>query len=237
MKKYIFSLITIILTALCLTIPLNAETFKHIADNSGTLPDMELSRLDEILVETSEKTGFNISACITDNSDFSEYENEFYSDTIKKYPDRITIVINGSSGKADIYTIGNAENYIDDDKKSEILNKQSETISEKIEIFADDIISITAEINAQQSIVTESPKKSDKKHKSDNKNSTPFIIISGIVCGAVVGLFTGLYLKFLYKRPDSDFAVSNYKCSHKITFEVKEDKFKREFVNKSDTSS
>jgi uncharacterized membrane protein YgcG len=233
-KKKIYFLLTLIAMMLCCTFSVNAETFAHITDKSGNLPDMELSRLDEILSETSEKTGFNIYVNITDNNDFSEYEDEFHSDTES---DRIMMTADISSDTAQIYVCGTAQQYIDDKAKTEILNKKSENISEKIEMFAEYIADITAEINAQQSIVPETGIKSEKKNKPDNKNSTVFIIISGIICGAAVGIFTGLYLKFLYRRHDSEFAVSNYKCTHKITFDAKEDKFKREFVNKSDTSS
>lgn len=229
MKK-IFSLITVIFMMICCAVPVNAETFTHIKDYSGNLPDMELNRLDEILANASEKTGFDLYADITDSDDFSEFENSNAS------ADRIGIIISSSSEKTEIYTSGNAQQYIDDNKKTEILSQKSENVSEKIENFADSIINITAEINAQQSVVTSEPAKKKPVRKT-NHNSTIFIIVSGIACGAVVGIFTGLYLRFLYRRTENEFAVSNYRCTHKTEFEVKEDKFKREFINKSDTSS
>lgn len=232
MKK-IFSFIAVVFMMICCAVPVNAETFQHIKDDSGNLTDMELNRLDEILSAASEKTGFNLYADITENDDFSEYENKFHSGNDN---DKIEIVVSKSSDKTEIYIAGIAQQYINDDKKSEMLSRKSENASEKIENFADDVVNITAQINAQQSVVTSEPVRKKTTEKT-NHNSTLFIIVSGIIGGAVVGIFTGLYLRFLYRRTENEFAVSNYRCTHKTEFEVKEDKFKREFINKSDTSS
>lgn len=223
------------------SIYISADDIKHITDYSERLPDIEITRLENLLEESSENTGFNISVVITDDlggKNTSEYAEDFFVDNYRDYPKSVILIINFDTNNDMIYTGISAEKYFTDDVKKKIL---SETVSPNI---ADNHISdaITGFIESSEiifSTVIEESSETEPVENEEHSSSYSIILIvfCGIIAGGIVGVLIGFYIKLRYKRPEHDFSVSNYKCTHKQEFDIREDKFKREFVNKSDIST
>lgn len=213
-----------------------ADELKNMTDISGRLNDMEIDRLEGILDSVSEETGINISAVITDNLEGKnayEYAENFFAVNYKDYPDSMILLVNYDTNNDIIYVTGNAEKYFNEKVKSDIISGTVSPaiagghISDAITGFADESLKVIS------SFAPESEPESEKTQKS-KETSTAILIVSGLAAGVFVGIITGVYIKSRYQRTYSQFAVSNYKCGHKISFDVHEDKFRREFVKKSE---
>ncbi|MGN0605659.1 MAG: TPM domain-containing protein [Oscillospiraceae bacterium] len=237
MKKIISFLIISVIMVFMKSGTVYADEISRISDISGRLPDIEINRLDEILDDTSEKTGFNTAVVITDNlngKNASEYAEDFFNDNYKDYPNSIILLINYDTNNDIIYPTGTAERYYTDDIQKKVLSENIENyiaqghISEAVTAFAENSVEIFSMELPEQNESTEVP----KEEKSENY--ILFLVIFGVLSGVIVGIILGVYIKNLYKRPDCEFAVSNYQCRHKIAFDVKEDKFRREYVSKGE---
>lgn len=230
--------VSIILGSFCISA--SADEIINMNDFSGRLTDMEAERLEDILDRSSAESGFTLSAVITDNLEektASEYAEQFYNDNFKNYSQSIILLINYDTNNDIIYTGEYAGKYFTDDIKKQIIdecvspNITDGHVSEAVSEFAEKVIEISESIPA---VTQPAP---EQNNEPEEKDTTALTVIFGIIAGALCGTVTALYIKSLYKRTENDLAVSNHKCSHTVDFNVKEDKFRREFVNKSDTSS
>ncbi len=222
-------------------IPVYAETIQNMCDLSGRLSDMEVERLENILDKTSAESGFTVSVIINDNLEGKsavEYAESFYNENFSKYPQSVILLINYDTNNDIIFTGENASQYFTESIKSKIISENvspniaEERISDAVTLFSEKITEFSQTIPAH----TE-PVRNEKDEKYEKENNIAFSIAFGIIAGIVCGMIVSVYIKALYKRSENDFAFSNHKCTHKIDFIVKEDKFRREFVNKSDSSS
>lgn len=214
-----------------------ADEISRISDISGRLPDIEINRLDKILDDFSEKTGFNTAVVITDNlngKNASEYAEDFFNDNYKDYPNSIILLINYDTNNDIIYPTGKAKKYYTADIQKKVLSENIENhiaqghISDAVTAFAENSVEIFSMEIIEDSGVEDIP------DEENSENYYLFLIIFGVLSGVIVGIILGIYIKNRYKRPDCEFAVSNYQCRNKIAFDVREDKFRREYVNKGD---
>ena len=238
-KRMIFLPLILMIALLCPSLA-SAADGRNIADISGRLPDIELDRLEEILENVSGNTGFNISALITDNLDgktATEYAQDYYSSEYPQNPDGVLLLINFDTNNDIILAFGNAQQYFTESVRKDIL-------SEYVTPFIADghISSAVAGFSEKsQEILTAAAEETVNSYdepeiQNEKSCNTAAVIVSGLITGVLIGTLTGFYVKSRYKRSECEFAVSNYKCSHKQNFDVYEDKFKREFVNKTDNN-
>lgn len=234
-----FIISVIIMVSVCF-INVCAVEFPKVTDSSGKLPDIEINRLSEILSDISEKTGYNTAVIITDNlgeKNALEYTQSFYNEHYSEYSDSIILLINYDTNNDILYPTGKAEKYYTEDIRKKILSEKVENHLSEGNI-SDAVISFAE--NTEEIFAMELPEEDESKVNADKnsrpENYYPFLIIFGIISGIAVGIITGVYIKKRYKYYCEDFAVSNYQCNKEIKFEVKEDKFRREYINKSNDS-
>ncbi len=240
-KKILTCIVSLLITISVFCLPIYADEIKNMCDFAGRLNDIEADRLEDILDKASAESGFTLTAVITDNLDGMnsvEYAEKFYNENFSKYPQSIILLINYDTNNDIIFTGENASKYFNDSVKKEIIsecispNIVNGNVSDAVTEFAEKVKEISDSIPAQ----TQVSEISEETEKSE-RNNIIFTIIFGIIAGAICGGVVYFYVKSLYKRSENDFAVSNHKCTHKIDFNVKEDKFRREFVNKTDSTS
>ncbi len=239
LKRMIFLPLILMIILLCPSIA-SAADGRNISDISGRLPDIELDRLEEILENASESTGFNISAVITDNLDgktAAEYAQNYYSSEYPSKPDGIMLLINFDTNNDIIFASGNAVQYFSETVKKDMLSEYVTPfiaeghISSAVTGFAEKSQEILTAASTEETVISY-----EREPQPDKADNIVVIIVSGLITGVLIGTLTGFYVKSRYKRSECEFAVSNYKCTHKQNFDVYEDKFKREFVNKSDNT-
>ena len=230
LKRMIFLPLILMIILLCPSVA-SAADGRNISDISGRLPDIELDRLEEMLENASESTGFNISAVITDNLDgktAAEYAQNYYSSEYPSEPDGIMLLINFDTNNDIIFASGNAVQYFSEYVTPFIADGH---ISSAVTGFAEKSQEILTAASTEETVISY-----ERETQPDKTDNTVAIIVSGLITGVLIGTLTGFYVKSRYKRSECEFAVSNYKCTHKQNFDVYEDKFKREFVNKSDNT-